>query len=89
LYREFQQVKFNGVKLYFSDLWNWLDLIQIGIVGTSEAMYLMGDADQQDNMQTVAAVATFILWSQSLFYLRAFKSTGKFVSMVIAMVIVR
>lgn len=37
------------------------------------------------NLRTVAAAAAFIIWAQSLFYLRAFKSTGKFVSMVIAM----
>lgn len=87
LKREFQQVLFNGPTLYFRDPWNWLDWVQLTIVGTTEIMFLIGEKEQHDNMRTVAAIATFILWSQSLFYLRAFQSTGKFVSMVIAMVI--
>lgn len=64
-----------------------MDWIQLGIVSITEVFFLIDDAKQYENMKTIAAVATFILWSQSLFYLRAFKSTGKFVSMVIAMVI--
>ena len=90
LYRESVQARYNGILQHFADIWNLFDLVQLGIVVAAEVLFVLNDGREsaaQTNLRTVAAIAAFIIWAQLLFYLRAFKATGKFVSMIIAMCI--
>ena len=67
---------------YFADVWNIVDLTSYSFNIVGVAIRLLNEKDT--NFSKIAfAVSSVLMWLKLLYYMRAFKSTGPLVSMIL------
>lgn len=67
---------------YFADVWNIVDLTSYSFNILGVVIRLLNEKDT--NLSKIAfAVSSVLMWLKLLYYLRAFKSTGPLVSMIL------
>jgi hypothetical protein len=81
LINEVIQMLKDGLQDYFNDLWNYLDLIPIIIL---DATLILDWAEYFPEVQRpLLAICSLLLWIKFMYYLRIFRKTSFFISMII------
>ena len=68
---------------YWIDLWSWLDLLHIALTISFALLFFAGLSDARP----VLAVALYLRWFGTLYYMQPFASTGPLVRMILVILV--
>eukprot|EP00055_Hartaetosiga_balthica_P010180 m.42663 g.42663 ORF g.42663 m.42663 type:complete len:1323 (-) comp7069_c0_seq2:2542-6510(-) len=83
LYREGKQVFHEDMSAYLTSIWNWLDVIRIGLTVATLVTFGLRD---HDTTRVLCSLGAYIYWFGTLFYLQAYASTGPLVRMILEII---
>eukprot|EP00347_Sterkiella_histriomuscorum_P022786 403337167 len=88
LSNEMVQLRNNGLE-YFTDVWNYIDIIPPVGIFTISVMILMGANGVEINIhyqRSLIAIISFFMWMKLLYFLRIFRSTGYLIGMILEVI---
>ncbi len=73
-----------GPKKYFSGPWNYIDLLPLTTITFSMMVEYFYDFPTTE--RAINSISVFFIWIKFLYFLRMFRSSSKFISMIVSVV---
>src|SRR3569833_491247 len=80
----YQLLYLQGPSKYLTSLWNYLDVIPLALITISMLFeYIISIPSFE---RPINAISCFFMWIKFLYFLRLFRQTSKFISMILAII---
>ena len=80
----FRQFVTQGPAKYFSGPWNYIDLLPLTTITFTMIVEYFYDFPTTE--RAINSISVFFIWLKSLYFLRMFRSSSKFISMIVSVV---